>query len=242
MTDLREAINQISWYHKMMLPGGLVTPGVSDTARGLPRLRMPERLDGLSVLDIGAWDGFYSFEAKRRGAKRVLATDSFCWSGQPGSGTNDGFLLAREALGLEVEDMYIDVMEIAPERVGYFDVTFLLGVLYHLTDPIIAIRNAASVTNRLLIVETVSGLRWLPRPAGRLFVGSELNNDETNWWGLNSRALRDLLLSSGFKRVEIVFQTPIHRLVGRSFIKKVRNGQSFWQNVRGPRIVLHAFK
>lgn len=239
---LHEAVNEITWYHKMTLPGGIVTPGVSDTARGLPRLRMPDRLDGLSVLDIGAWDGFYSFEAKRRGAERVLATDSFCWSGQPGSGTNDGLLLARDALGLDVEDMYIDVMEISPERVGTFDVTFLLGVLYHLTDPITAIRNAASVTDRLLIVETVAGLRWFPRPAGRLFVSSELNDDETNWWALNSAALRGLLLSSGFKRVEVVFQTPVHRLVGRSVVQRVRHGRSFWQNVRGPRIVLHAFK
>jgi hypothetical protein len=32
---------------------------------------MPERLDDRSVLDIGAWDGFFSFEAERRGAARV---------------------------------------------------------------------------------------------------------------------------------------------------------------------------
>ena len=50
------------------------------------------------MLDIGAWDGALSFEAERRGASRVLATDSFCWSGE-GWGTKDGFEFARKAIG-----------------------------------------------------------------------------------------------------------------------------------------------
>jgi hypothetical protein len=45
-TELQDAVDAISWYHKMELPGGILTPGESDTARGLPRLRLPERLDG----------------------------------------------------------------------------------------------------------------------------------------------------------------------------------------------------
>jgi len=38
-------------------------------------------LDGHGVLDVGAWDGFYSFEAERRRASRVMAVDKFCWDG-----------------------------------------------------------------------------------------------------------------------------------------------------------------
>ena len=51
------------------------------------------------MLDIGAWDGFFSFEAERRGASRVLATDHFCWSGE-GWGTKAGFPVQK--LGIEV--------------------------------------------------------------------------------------------------------------------------------------------
>jgi tRNA (mo5U34)-methyltransferase len=238
-SGLQDAVNAISWYHKMTLPGGIVTPGESDTSRGLPRLRLPERLDGLSVLDIGAWDGFYSFEAKRRGADRVLATDSYSWTG-PGWGSKAGFLLAREALGLEVEDLDIDVMELSPERVGRFDVVLLLGVLYHLKDPITAVERAASITDRLLVVETVTNLAWLPVPAARLFVGSELNDDDTNWWAMNTRALQALLKGSGFREVETVYRTALARRAGRALDQKLRHRRPFWSQVRGARIVLHA--
>jgi tRNA (mo5U34)-methyltransferase len=237
--ELRDAVDAISWYHRMPLPGGIVTPGESDTARGLPRLRLPERLDGLSVLDIGAWDGFYSFEAKRRGAARVLATDSYSWTG-PGWGTKAGFLLAREALGLEVDDLDIDVMELSPERIGRFDVVLLLGVLYHLKDPISAIERAAAVTERLLVVETVTNLAWMPVPAARLFVGTELNDDDTNWWAMNPPALQALLRRVGFREVETVYRTALPRRVGRALDQRLRHGRPFWSQVRGARIVLHA--
>ena len=36
---------------------------------------MPEDLTGMRVLDIGARDGFYTFEAERRGAREVVALD-----------------------------------------------------------------------------------------------------------------------------------------------------------------------
>ena len=53
---------------------------VDDTAAKLKRVQLPADLSGQSVLDIGAWDGFFSFESERRGANRVLAVDSFCWN------------------------------------------------------------------------------------------------------------------------------------------------------------------
>jgi len=37
---------------------------------------MPADLTGKTVLDVGARDGYFSFEAERRGASRVLAIDS----------------------------------------------------------------------------------------------------------------------------------------------------------------------
>src|SRR5581483_10238018 len=149
---LRDRAGSIAWYHSMDLGQGVQTRGISDARRGLKRLQIPD-LHGKTVLDVGAWDGFYSFEAERRGAARVLATDSFSWDGG-GWGRKDGFELAREALGSKVEDRNIDVLELSPENVGTFDVVFFLGVLYHMRHPMLALEHVASVTKELLILET----------------------------------------------------------------------------------------
>ena len=225
----------------MELPGGIVTPGVSDAARGLRRLQLPERLDGLSVLDIGAWDGFYSFEAKRRGASRVLATDSYSWSGD-GWGTKDGFRLARSALGLDVEDLDIDVMDLSETAIGRFDVVFLLGVLYHLRDPITALERAAEVTAGRLVIETETALTWLRTPAAVLYPQRELNDDDTNWWAVNPAALRGMLFRFGFHRVETVWRTSLPRRASRAAVLRARDGQAVRQSFRSQRIVMHAWK
>ena len=95
--ELQTEIAKVNWYHSIPLGNDIVTPGVDNSSLRLAKLHLPEDLSGKSVLDVGAWDGFFSFEAERRGAERVLATDSFCWGGG-GWGTKDGFDLARRAL------------------------------------------------------------------------------------------------------------------------------------------------
>ena len=71
----------VSWFHRINLGGGVVTPGIDDTPFKMPKMHIPERLDGKSVIDIGSWNGAFSFECERRGAARVLATDWWCWQG-----------------------------------------------------------------------------------------------------------------------------------------------------------------
>ena len=68
-------VNQIRWFHTIDLGPLGVTPGADNSPQRLARMRFPADLRDKSVLDVGAWDGFYSFEAERRGAARVLATD-----------------------------------------------------------------------------------------------------------------------------------------------------------------------
>ena len=201
----------IDWYHSIELPGGVVTPGVNRSSFALANLNLPMSLEGRSVLDIGAFDGFYSFEAAKRGARRVLATDSYVWNGH---WTQAGFLLAREALGLDdfVEDRNIDVMDLSPEALGEtFDVVLFLGVLYHLSDPIGALRRVASVCDGLLLLETETALNYLPFPAARIWPGRELNDNDTNWWSLNQAALLALLRpsASGGQRWCIEHRWPV---------------------------------
>ena len=131
------------------------------------------------MLDIGAWDGFFSFEAERRGAARVVAADYYAWHGI-GWGTHQGkagFTLARECLASRVEDLDIDVMDLSPERVGTFDVVLFLGVLYHLRHPLLALERIASVTRELLIVETAVDMVGVRRPAVAFYPERELGDD-----------------------------------------------------------------
>jgi tRNA (mo5U34)-methyltransferase len=237
LDDLAMRVGAISWYHRIELPGGIVTPGINASSFALSKLDLPDSFAGKSVLDIGAWDGFFSFDAARRGAARVLATDSFVW--QQETWGQSGFLLARKALGLEkaVEDRFIDVMELSPETLGgTFDVVLFLGVLYHLKDPLGALERVSSVCNGLLVLETETALNFLPYPAARLWPGRQLRNDDTNWWSINQRALVSLLKLHGFKDVRVVYKTPLVRRVGRA----LKAGRHFRSGFRGCRIVIHA--
>ena len=170
---LRSQADALRWYHTIDLGQGVVTKGVDDTALRLARIDLPVSLGGQTVLDIGAWDGFFSFEAERRGAARVVASDYFSWHGA-GWGSKAGFELARETFGSKVEDLDIDVMDLSPERVGQFDVVFFLGVFYHLRHPLLALERIASVTRQLLIVERFEYARGpstpdvdgMPQPVG----------------------------------------------------------------------------
>jgi tRNA (mo5U34)-methyltransferase len=200
---LRRDVNAIKWWHAIDLGHGIVTPGPDPTPARLRELQFPAELTGLSVLDIGAWDGFFSFEAERRGAARVLATDSFCW-GQGGWGTKAGFELARRALHSRVEDLTIDPLDLSPERVGTFDLVLFLGVLYHMRHPLLALERVFSVTRGQLILNTQVDLTAIERPALAFYQGNELNNDSTNWCGPNSAAVVAMLHAVGFREVRIV--------------------------------------
>jgi tRNA (mo5U34)-methyltransferase len=203
---LRREVEKIKWWHVIDLGHGVVTPGIDVTPQRLAEIQMPQDLTGRTVLDIGAWDGFFSFEAERRGASRVLATDSFCWDGG-GWGTKAGFDLARRARESKVEDKWIQVLDLSPETVGVFDVVLFLGILYHMKHPLLTLERVASVTRQQLIMQTQVDLVAIKRPAIAFYPGTELNGDPTNWVGPNPAAVLAMLEMVGFRRVEILYKS-----------------------------------
>jgi tRNA (mo5U34)-methyltransferase len=197
--DLRTAVAAITWYHTIDLGQGIVTSGSDVSPRKLRHLGLPEDLRGKTVLDIGAWDGFFSFEAERRGAARVVALDSYSWR----NGGKAGFELARAALNSRVEDVEAEVLDICPERLGTFDLVLFLGVLYHMRHPLLALERVRSVTGSQLILETHVSMQWYRRPAMAFYPGAQLNEDVTNWWGPNPAAVVSMLQTAGFTRTQI---------------------------------------
>ena len=246
--DLRRRAADIRWFHSIELAPGFKTPGLDDTAQRVDILRLPD-LRGKSVLDVGAWDGFFSFECERRGAERVLATDSFAWGGENWSDKR-GFELAREALQSKVEDRHVDVLELSPEAVGgKFDVVLCLGVLYHMKHPLLMCERIFSVTGGMAVIETHVDMTWTRRPAAAFYPSHELGLDPTNWWGPNVPAVVGMLKAAGFSRVEVVAGGETLRNLGRTARRAARYGKLIAQNrgARPPehpaqgRCVVHAY-
>ena len=194
----------IQFFHSFMLD--------DETIKGLGRYDLLKaradrlfegRIKGRSVLDIGAWDGFFSFEAERQGAKRVLATDHYCWSG-PGWGTKAGFDYIHARTESHVESLDIDLKDLSPERVGTFDVVLFLGVLYHLKDPLGGLERAASLCTETLMIETAGAMFECTDPVMRFYLGDELGGDATNFWAPNPLCLERMLKEVGFGEVEFL--------------------------------------
>jgi tRNA (mo5U34)-methyltransferase len=181
--ELLAQVPNLHWYHSIDLGDGVVTPG-----DGAPNTELQERalpdFRGRSVLDIGAWDGLYSFLAERRGASRVVALDHYAWGvdfaarhaywreceargelPDPRRDTTDfyhpdelpgrkAFDLARRILGSKVEPVVADFMQLDPEETGPFDIVLFLGVLYHLREPLSALEKVRSLTGEVAVIES----------------------------------------------------------------------------------------
>jgi tRNA (mo5U34)-methyltransferase len=223
--SLQQRVDALPWYHRMELPGGVVTPGVDDPRDRLPLLGLPDDLAGLSVLDVGAWDGFFSFECERRGADRVVAADWFAWH-EAARGSKASFDLAREALGSRVEDVEVRVEELSPERVGTFDLVLFAGVLYHVRDPLRALDAVASVTEGHLMLETHVDFVLRRKPAAAFYPARELEGDHTNWWGPNPAAVEAMLRAVGFTDVVKVFPRSRAYELARAVRRRSQQGRA----------------
>jgi tRNA (mo5U34)-methyltransferase len=262
--ELARQIRERHWFHTIDLGDGLVTNGDSRSSRVIAEA-MPY-LRGKSVLDIGAWDGKYSFEAERAGASRVVALDHYVWRLDPGARqayydqcerdgilpdpdmVDNGFLVAdglpgkagfdllHEYLESKVEAVVGDFTTMDLEPLGVFDVVFYFGVLYHMVDPIGALKRVKQVTGGVGVIETaathVPGYEH--SSLVEFYAGDELHADYGNWFAPNAVALRGMCRAAGFRRVEVKAKTPIPRLPRLQGRKQLRHPANC-------RIVVHAY-
>jgi tRNA (mo5U34)-methyltransferase len=250
-TELEKMAESVGfWWHSIDLGQGVVTKGFKtpETLRyELESLRLPDLRDK-TVLDIGAWDGFFSFEAERRGARRVVAVDHYVWSldlpkhsqywreCKPGDANwqpeklpgKRGYDTARRALDSKVETVVGDFMTMDLEPLGTFDVVFFLGVLYHMENPLASLRRVASLSNGVAVIEThaivVPGYEHLE--ICEFYSSNQLGGDFSNWWGPNLKALEGMCRAAGFARVEVVSR------IASASTQLIRKG-SLYRKARG---------
>jgi tRNA (mo5U34)-methyltransferase len=190
------------WWHSFELPDGRRIDGVCKLEGLRERIQqfpIPEDLRGARVLDVGSWDGWYSFEMERRGAD-VLAVD--CWN-------NPRFHQMKAALNSRVEFRQLDVYELTPDRVGQFDIVLFMGVLYHLKHPLLALERICSVTKRLAAVDSFvlkeghrPGENVENRAVMEFFETDEFGGQTDNWCGPSLPCLMAMCRTAGSARVE----------------------------------------
>lgn len=195
--------SEIRWFHSFELDNGEKINGLKkiNVLKEESNIIFGNDAEGKTVLDIGSWDGYFSFEAEKRGASRVVATDHFCWSGE-GWGTKAGFDYIHQKTNSQVKAIDVDVHQLPDLGIGQFDLVLFLGVFYHLKDPYVGLEAAAKMSSNMLVVETVTALPTEKLPAMRLFDSGELGGDPTNFWAPNLPALQLMLKMFGFSRIE----------------------------------------
>lgn len=205
MNTFKEEMDAIKWWHPIKI-GDYVTPGKNqETEDTFNNLGLPDDLTGKTVLDIGAWDGYYSFGCEQRNAERVVASDKFVWVNNRIGGhwwnKDDGFNFAHKHLNSKVEKLLASVEELDPKKHGKFDIVLMLGVIYHAKDPIGYLQKAFDMSNDLVIIESHVDLQQLGYPAVRYYIADELNEDSTNFWGPNALAVIGMMNDIGFKDI-----------------------------------------
>lgn len=198
-----ENVADLFWWHSINLGGGIVTPGYKtryEISREAEAIFAPLTLRGRSVADIGAWNGAFTVEAKRRGAARMLAIDHYTWDHAHFRGKQT-FELVMSRLGIDAETKVIDIQKATADQIGKWQVVLFLGVFYHLFNPISAVQVLAEVTEEALVIETHLDLEDLAQPAMLFYPDRELGGDPTNWWSPNRAAMEAILRAVGFQKI-----------------------------------------
>ena len=217
--DARQARDGVPfWFHTFALNRreGIYTPGYArDHRYRIPAI--PADFDGLRVLDVGTFDGFYAFLAEARGARRVVAVDNEQYTewvrdrwGVELSG-GEGYRTIAELLGSTVEYRKVDALELdrLDER---FDFIFCAGILHRVDAPrrLLEVLRRRLATGGRILLET-HGVFEDPDdgdPIHRYAPGEVYPGDEYVHWGFTAGGLDVLAREAGYSGFEL-FDSPV---------------------------------
>lgn len=199
----RDILLQRGWYHSFRLPDGTLFEGLVPLERleyRWSKFPFPESLRGKRLLDIGAWDGWFSFEAERRGAA-VTAIDAM---------EQSGFRKLHAKLESRAEYRVVDLFDLPRAGLGTFEYVLFLGVVYHTKHPILALEIVCAATTELAIVESyvTDAETWreasIALPTLEFYETDELGGQLDNWFGPTVQCLIAMSRTAGFARVEVL--------------------------------------
>lgn len=205
------------WFHTFALnrAEGIYAPGSARDHR-YRLVAVPEDFTGLSVLDVGTFDGFYAFLAEARGAAAVLAIDNeqYVDSERGRSGVElsggEGFDEIKKLLGSSVEYRKLDALEL--DRIGErFDFIFNAGILHRVEAPrrlLEALRRRLAAGGRVLLETHGVFDDQDDEPIHRYGPGEVYPGDDYVYWGFNAAGLDLLAREAGYSGFEL-FDAPV---------------------------------
>ncbi|MCP5046699.1 MAG: DUF1698 domain-containing protein [bacterium] len=230
--EVRDLVKKTKWYHGWEILPGINTGGksITDPKKALDSYGVPDNLDNLRVLDIGAWDGPYSFDLERRGAT-VVSYDI-----QDPDAT--AYNVAHKILDSKCTYIRGSVYDLDQDKTGKFDIVFFLGVYYHLKHPLIAFKKIRDILKPGGIVffegaildyawnvdntlepykEKIIGIRDLPVT---YYTSGEYSRCWSNWYIPTKECLRHWLVSSGFHEIVMSEKEKSSRAYGSAKFDK----------------------
>ncbi len=149
-----------SWFYPLTLPDGRPLPSTHDgrvDAIHLTRSRMLDAFiakkfagsrSALSAADLACHQGWFSLQLARAGFGRVAAIDARA------EHVEDASLLARVYDLPAIAPRQRDVFALTPQHDGVHDLVLMFGLLYHLENPVGALRVARSLAKTACVIET----------------------------------------------------------------------------------------
>ncbi len=160
-SELNELAASPTWMYEWDLGDGLRTAvkGPEHMSVHLTRASIMEPIvrealaaagPDVTALDLACSEGWFAHRLLDWGARRVLGVDIRPENIDRAELVRDRLGIAADRLRFEVADVF----DLRPERIGTFDVVLCLGLVYHLENPIGALRIARALTRDVCVVES----------------------------------------------------------------------------------------
>lgn len=184
-------MQEIKWEHSIRLSDRVTDGRIHVETEKWVSQAIPVDLNGKTVLDIGAWDGYYSFLCEQRGAE-VTAIEV-------NPKHKRGFDLAKKILDSHVDYRLMSVYEL-DQLPSKFDCVLFFGVIYHLYHPMLALEKIREKCRGKMILET--SCIFSQSPTMR-FVWEE-NPDPSTYWRFSPNCLKGMCKLAGFRDSRVV--------------------------------------
>ncbi len=211
------------FYHTVDLGGGHTVEGAWDLRAGVRDYLGHLEYEGQRVLEFGPATGYLGFTMESWGAQ-VTAFDIAPYLAQdlvplPGQDleahqrnsvsfsrqVRNAWWFCRESSGATVRPVSGDIVHL-PEDIGRYDVSTFGSILLHLGNPFAALRQAAAVTGKAIVVtDMVQRMPVCLKNSFMEFNPGEMPDNLVNWWWVTPGATMKMLKVLGFPAQRVFF-------------------------------------